>query len=50
MQQSSKRLTLTVTGTITGVARNFDWEGALNGKSCDVSLITFFGNVITMMS
>jgi len=33
----------------TGVTRNFDWEGPKMEKSCVVSLVTFFGNVITMM-
>jgi len=36
--------------TTTGKARNFDWGGAQNRKFCDVSLVTFFGDVITMMS
>jgi len=26
----------------TGVARNFDWEGLIMEKSCDVILVTFF--------
>jgi len=33
----------------TAVARNFDWEG-LQKKSCDVNLVTFFSDVITMTS
>jgi len=29
----------------TGVARNFDWEGSKMEKSCNASLVTFFGDV-----
>jgi len=32
----------------TGVARNFDWKGPKMEKSCDVSFVTFFGDVIMM--
>jgi len=28
----------------TVLARNFDWRGAKMEKSCDVSLVTFFGD------
>jgi len=34
----------------TDVARNFDWEGPKIEKSCDLSLVTFFGDVIKMTS
>jgi len=34
----------------TGVARNFDWEGPKMEKSCDFSLVTFFGDVIIVTS
>jgi len=34
----------------TGVARNFDWERPKIEKSCDLSLVTFIGDVITMTS
>jgi len=30
--------------------RNFDWEGPIIEKSCNVSLVTVFGDVITMTS
>jgi len=33
----------------TDVARNFDW-GAQNGKFCDVIMVTFFGDIMTMTS
>jgi len=34
----------------TVVARNLDWEGPKMEKSCDVSLVSLFGDVITMAS
>jgi len=34
----------------TGVARNVNWEGFKLEKFCDVSFVTFFGDIITMMS
>jgi len=34
----------------TGVARNFDWEGPKMEESCDINLVTYFGDVITMAS
>jgi len=33
----------------SGIARNFDWERPNVEKSCDVSLVTFFGDSIMMM-
>jgi len=33
--------------TVTGIARNFDSEGPKMKKSYDVSLVTFFGEIIT---
>jgi len=33
-----------------GVTRNFDWEGPKMEKSCDVSLVTFIGDVLRMTS
>jgi len=34
----------------TGVARNFEWKGPKMEKFCDVILMTFFGDVISMAS
>jgi len=34
----------------TGVARNFDWEGPKTEESCDINLVTFFDDAITMTS
>jgi len=33
-----------------GVARNFDWEGPKLEKICDIILVTFFGNLMVMIS
>jgi len=35
---------------LTGVASNFDWEGLKIEKSCNISLVKFFGDVIAMTS
>jgi len=35
---------------VTGVARNFDWKRPIMEKSCNVSLMTFFGDVKTITS
>jgi len=32
----------------TGVVRNFDWERPKMEKSCNVILVTFFGDITTM--
>jgi len=35
---------------LAGVARNFDWGvGGKMEKNCDVFLVTFFGNVMSIM-
>jgi len=34
----------------TGLARNFDYGGPKMEKSCDVSLVTFFGDVMATTS
>jgi len=34
----------------SGVTRNFNWEGPIIETSCNVSLVTFFGDVIKMTS
>jgi len=34
--------------TSHSVARSFDWEGPKIEKSCDISLVTFFGDAIMM--
>jgi len=34
----------------TGVVRNFNWEGPNMEKFCDISLVTFFDDVITTTS
>jgi len=35
---------------VTGVAKNFDWEGPKLGKNCDFILVTFFGDVMVKTS
>jgi len=35
---------------LTGVSRNFHWEGPKMEKSCDLSLATFFSDLITATS
>jgi len=35
---------------LIGIARNFDWEGPKIEEFCDVILVTFFGDIMTMTS
>jgi len=35
---------------ITGVASNFDWRGLKLEKNCDIILVTFFSNLMVMIS